>query len=218
MSLKEKLVEVCHKVYEKGFVAAYDGNISARTENNSILITRSGKCKGEVTVDDLIEIDLSGKIISGNGKISTENKIHLLAYSTRNDVNAVVHCHPPYSSAFALTGEGLKDHYLPEVVLTLGKIPLCRFAVPSTDEVPESMKPFIEHSWALLLENHGAVTFGKDIYDAYYKMEKLEHAAKIIFLAKQIGNPNKLSDEAVKKLYEMSEKTYGIKQDERNIF
>lgn len=218
MSLKEKLVEVCHKVYEKGFVAAFDGNISARTKNNSILITRSGKCKGEVTVNDLIEIDLNGKIISGKGKISTENKIHLLAYSKRNEVNAVVHCHPPYSTAFALTGEGLTEHYLPEVVLTLGKVPLCKFAVPSTDEVPESMKPFIEHSWALLLENHGAVTFGKDIYDAYYKMEKLEHAAKIIFLSKQIGKTNKLSDEAVKKLFEMSEKTYGIKQDKRNIF
>lgn len=218
MSLKEKLVEVCHKVYNKGFVAAYDGNISARTENNSILITRSGKCKGEITVDDLIEIDLYGKIISGEGKISTENKIHLLAYSKRNDVNAVVHCHPPYTTAFALVGEGLIEHYLPEVVLTLGKIPLCKFAMPSTDQVPDSMIPFIDFAWAVILENHGAVTFGKSPDDAYFKMEKLEHAAKIIFLAKQIGKPNKLPDEVVKRLYDMAGISYGISPDKRNLF
>lgn len=218
MSLKKKLVEICHKVYEKGFVTAYDGNISARTENNSILITRSGNCKGEITVDDLIETDLNGGIIGGEEKISTENKIHLLAYSKRNDVNAVIHCHPPYSTAFALAGEGLIDHFLPEVVLSLGKIPLCNFAIPSTDQVPESMMPYIDYAWAMLLENHGAVTFGKDIYDAYYKMEKLEHAAKIIFLARQIGKPNKLSDEVLNKLYDMAEKTYGLKPDEKNIF
>lgn len=218
MSLKEKLVEICHKVYEKGFVTAYDGNISTRTENNSILITRSGKCKGEITIDDLIETDLNGRIIGGEGKISTENKIHLFAYAKRNDVNAVIHCHPPYSTAFALAGEGLIDHFLPEVVLSLGKIPLCNFAIPSTDQVPESMMPYIDYAWAMLLENHGAVTFGKDIYDAYYKMEKLEHAAKIIFLARQIGKPNKLSDEVLNKLYDMAEKTYGLKPDEKNIF
>ena len=218
MSLKEKLVEVCHKVYEKGFVAAYDGNLSVRTENDSVLITRSGKCKGEITVDDLIEIDLNGNVLNGEGKISTENKIHLLAYSKREEINAVVHCHPVYATAFALIGEGLIEHYLPEVVLTLGKVPLCKFAVPSTDEVPESMNPYIDYSWAMLLENHGAVTFGKDIFDAYYKMEKLEHAAKIIFLAKQIGKPEKLTDDVVNKLFEMAEKTYGIKLDKRNIY
>ncbi|MCJ7554791.1 MAG: class II aldolase/adducin family protein [Ignavibacteriaceae bacterium] len=218
MSLKEKLVEVCHKVYEKGFVAAYDGNLSVRTDNNSVLITRSCKCKGEITVNDLIEIDLNGNVLNGEGKISTENKIHLLAYSKREDVNAVVHCHPVYATAFALIGEGLIEHYLPEVVLTLGRIPLCKFAIPSTDEVPESMSPYIDYSWAMLLENHGAVTFGKDIFDAYYKMEKLEHAAKIIFLAKKIGKLEKLTDDVVNKLFEMAEKTYGLKQDKRNIF
>jgi L-fuculose-phosphate aldolase len=218
MSLKEKLVEVCHKVYENGFVAAYDGNISARTENNTILITRSGKCKGKITLNDILEIDYNGNILSGNGKASTENKIHLFVYSNRKEVNAVVHCHPPYSTAFALTGEGLTDHYLPEVMLTLGKVPICKYATPSTDQVPESMKPFIENAWALLLANHGAVTLGKDLDDAYYKMEKLEHAAKIIFLAKQLGKPQKLSDESVKELFDIAEKTFGIKQDKRNIF
>ena len=218
MSVKENLVEVCHKIYQNGFVAAFDGNISARTESNTFLITPSGKCKGEIQPDDILEIDINGTLLGGKGKISTENNIHLLAYSKRNEVNAVVHCHPPYATSFALLGEGLMDHYLPEVVLTLGKVPLCKFAIPSTDEVPESMIPYINFAWAMLLENHGAVTFGKNLYDAYFKMEKLEHAAKIIFLAKQIGNPNRLSNEVIQKLYDMAEKTYGIKQDKRNIF
>lgn len=218
MSLKEKLVEVCHKVYEKGFVTAYDGNLSARTENNSILITRSGKCKGEITAGDILEIDIDGNVLSGEGKISTENKIHLFAYLKRKEINSVVHCHPVYATAFALIGEGFIEHFLPEVVLTLGKIPLCKFATPSTEEVPESMIPHIEYAWAMLLENHGAVTFGKTLDDAYYKMEKLEHSAKIIHLARQIGRPNKLSDEILKTLYEMSEKTYSVRQDKRNIF
>jgi len=218
MSLKEKLVEICHRVYEKGFVASYDGNISARTDNNSVLITCSGKCKGEINSDDIMEMDYKGNIIAGNGKISTENKMHLFAYLRRPEVKAVVHCHPPFSTAFAVAGISLVEHYLPEVMLSIGKVPLCKFAAPSTDEVPKSIKPYIDYAWAFLLENHGAITVGRDLDDAYYKMEKLEHYARIIFLSKQIGNPKKLSDEVVAKIFEMAETTYGIKQDKRNIF
>ncbi len=218
MSLRKKLTEVCHKVYEKGFVAAYDGNLSARTLNNTVLITSSGKCKGEITENDILEIDLKGNIITGEGKVSTESKIHLFAYSRRTEIHAVIHCHPPFSTAFALAGSGLTEHYLPEVLLSLGKVPLCKFALPSTDEVPESMNPYIDYAWAFLLENHGAVTLGQNPDDAYYKMEKLEHSSQIIYLSKQLGNPNKLSDEVVSKIYEIAEKTYGVKQDKRNIF
>lgn len=217
MPLKKKLVEVCHKVYEKGFVAAYDGNISARSQNNTVLITRSGICKGNVTVNDIIEIDLNGKIISGKGKISTEHKIHLYAYQKRKEVNAVVHCHPVYATAFALIGEELEKHYLPEVLLTIGKVPLCKYATPSTNQVPESLEPYINHSWAMLLQNHGAVTFGKTLDDAYFKMEKLEHAAKIILLAKLIGKPRELSKKNINDMLKISEKTYGIIPDIRNI-
>jgi L-fuculose-phosphate aldolase len=217
MRLKQKLVEVCHKVYEKGFVAAYDGNISARSENNTIIITRSGICKGNVTVNDIIEIDLNGKIISCKGKISTEHKIHLYAYQKRNEVNAVVHCHPVYATTFALLGEGLEKHYLPEVLLTIGKVPLCKYATPSTEKVPLSLEPYINYSWAVLLQNHGAVTLGKNLDDAYSKMEKLEHAAKIILLARLIGKPRELSKKNINELLKISERTYEITQDKRNI-
>lgn len=217
MSTKEKLVEISHKVYRNGFVTAYDGNISCRTANNTVLITRSGVCKGDVSENDVMEIDLKGKLLYGNKKISTENKIHLSAYIKRSDVNAVVHCHPTYATTLALIGEGLNKHYLPEVMLTLGKVPLCKYATPSTEKVVENMEPYINYSWAMLLQNHGALTLGKDLDDAYYKMEKLEHAAKIILLAKLAGKPRELSKKNVKDILSISEMTYGVKPNKRNI-
>lgn len=217
MSPKKKLVEICHKVYSKGFVAAYDGNISCRTLKNTVLITRSGICKGDVTEKDIVEIDLSGKVIKGVHKISTENKIHLFAYQRRKEVNAVVHCHPTYATTFALIGEALDKHYMPEVMLTIGKVPLCKYSTPSTDDVPKSLEPYINYSWAMLLQNHGAVTLGKSLNDAYFKMEKLEHAAKIILLSKLVGKPKELSKKNVNDILKISENVYGIKPNKKNI-
>lgn len=217
MSAKKKLVEICHKVYANRFVAAYDGNISCRTVKNTVLITRSGVCKGAVTEKDIVEIDLNGKVLNGNHKISTEHKIHLLAYQKRNEINAVVHCHPIYSTAFALIGEGLDKHYLPEVFLTIGKVPLCKYATPSTDEVPKSLEPYINYSWVMLLQNHGAVALGNNLDDAYYKIEKLEHFAKTLLFSKLAGIPKKLSKKNINDIIKISEKTYGIKPDKRNI-
>jgi L-fuculose-phosphate aldolase len=217
MSEKKKLVEICRRVYEKGFVAATDGNISAVTSENTFLITRSGISKGEVTEGDILEIDASGNILNGTGKLSTEFKIHLFAYSQRSEVNAVVHCHPVYATAFAAAGEDLSKHVFPEVILTLGKIPLCKYATPSTDELALSMAPYIDSSWAFLLENHGAVTLGRNLDDAYYKMEKLEHTAQTIFAARLLGGEKELTFEKVKELLNLAREVYGISPDERNI-
>jgi L-fuculose-phosphate aldolase len=218
MSDKEKLVEICRKVHGKGFVAATDGNISTVTSDNTFLITRSGISKGAVTEDDILEIDGSGKILDGKGKLSTEFKIHLFAYSRRREVNAVVHCHPVYATAFASCGVDLSKHIFPEVILTIGKIPLCKYATPSTDALPLSMEPYIDFAWAFLLQNHGAVTLGQNLDDAYYKMEKLEHSAHTIFAAKLLGGEQELSFEKVKELINLARETYGIIPDERNIF
>lgn len=217
MSSKKKLVDICHKVYSKGFVAAYDGNISTRTSNNTVLITRSGICKGDVREKDIVEIDLNGNTISGKSKISTEYKIHLYAYKKRKEVRAIVHCHPVYATAFALLGEGLEQHFFPEVLLTLGKVPLCKYATPSTEQVPKSLEPFINYSWTLLMQNHGAIALGKTLDDAYFKMEKLEHAAKIILLARSIGKPKGLSKKNINDLLKISKSTYGILVDKRNL-
>jgi L-fuculose-phosphate aldolase len=164
-----------------------------------------------------LEIDHTGKIISGKGNLSTEFKIHLFAYSRRPEVNAVVHCHPVFATAFAAAGIDLAKHVFPEVLLTLGKIPLCRYATPSTDDLALSLEPYIDFAWAFLLQNHGAVTLGKDLDDAYYKMEKLEHTAHTIFAAKLLGGEKELPFEKVKELLNLATKVYGITPDERNI-
>ncbi len=218
MSDKEKLIEVCHKVYAHGFVSAYDGNVSFKIEDNKYLITRSGVCQGEVTPDDILEIDSKGKILTGRGKVTTELKLHFYIYSKRPEIKSVLHCHPVYASAFAITGKGLTQNVFPEVILTLGKVPLCKYGTPSTEELPFSLEPYIARSFAFLLENHGAVTIGKSLDDVYYKMEKLEHASKIIHTASLLGKIHELPDDEVRKLLSISEKTYGIVQDERNVF
>lgn len=218
MSLRRELVEICHKVYSKGFVSAYDGNLSVRIDDHKILITPSGKCKGDIEEDDLLEIDIYGNLLNGTGKISTEVKIHLTAYQKRNDVRAVIHCHPVHATAFAIIGEGLMRPVFPEVILSLGKVPLCKYGTPSTDELPNSMLPYIDFVWALLLENHGAVTFGKCIKGAYYRMEKLEWAAHTISVARTIGREKSLPLNKLKDLYSISEEVYGIKIDKRNRF
>jgi L-fuculose-phosphate aldolase len=218
MSEISRLVEICHKVYEKGFVSSFDGNVSVITPQNTILITRSAVCKGDVTEDDIMEIDAGGNILRGKGKISTEYKVHLYAYSRRPEVNAVVHCHPVYATAFAASGEGLMKNVFPEVILTLGKVPLCKYTTPSTDDLPSSMEPYIEHSWAFLFQNHGAVTLGKSLRDAYFKMEKLEHTAKTIFISRMLGGETEIPREKILELLNLSKGTYGLTQDERNIF
>jgi L-fuculose-phosphate aldolase len=214
----DKLISICHKVYEKRFVSASDGNVSVITSENTILITRSGICKGDITEKDILEFDFNGKHLKGEGKITTEFKLHLYAYSKRKEVNAVVHCHPVYATAFSLLGEELVKHYFPEVILTLGKVHLCKYATPSTKDLPLSLDPYIDYGWAFLLQNHGALTLGKNLDDAYYKMEKLEHSAETIFKARQLGTPHELSPDDVCRLVELSEETYGITQDPRNVF
>jgi L-fuculose-phosphate aldolase len=211
MSLISELVKYSNKTYEKGLVSATDGNLSIRLDNSRIAITRSGINKGDVTEHDIIIVDNNGNKLEGKGKASSELKIHLLAYNNRADLKAVVHCHPIYATAFATSKLDFTQPVFPEVILTIGPVPLCKYGTPSTEELPNSMKPHIQHSWAMLLENHGAVTFGEDIASAYNRMEKLEHFAKTIFISELLGGKNILSDHEVEKLYSIAENTYGIK-------
>lgn len=210
MSLISELVKFSKLTYDKGFVSATDGNLSIRLKSGEIAITRSGINKGEVTEEDIIIVDEDGKKIDGFGKPSSELKIHMLAYNNRNDINAVVHCHPIYATALGVANFDLTEPVFPEAILSLGPVPLCKYGTPSTEELPDSMLPHISYSWALLLQNHGAVSFGENISSAYYRMEKLEHNAKIIILAKLLGDENKLCRSEVEKLYQISETVYGI--------
>ena len=203
------LIDVCYRLYAKGFVAATDGNVSVRLENGNILTTRTAINKGMVTENDLVEVDLSGNVLTGNHLPSTEIGMHLYIYSQRSDVNAVVHAHPPYATGFATARQPLNECLFPEVVVGLGAIPLAEYATPSTEEVANSLAPFVKAADAILLSNHGVVTYGKDLWDAYFKMEKVEHAAHITFVARMLGGEKPLSPEDIERLRSISQQSYG---------
>lgn len=196
-SIAELLVAVAHRVDAKGLVTATDGNISARLPGGTILATPTSLNKGMVTVDDLVELTIEGEQISGRRSPSTEMKMHLFIYRHRPDVHAVVHCHPVYATAYAAAGIPLKGNVFPEVIVGLGEIPLAPYATPSTDEVGDSLLPFITDHDAILLANHGAVTCGNDLWDACFKMEKLEQTAQMLFIAESLGGAKQLNAEQV---------------------
>ncbi len=202
--IKREVLEVCKRMYERGYVVASEGNVSAKVTNDRILSTPSGFSKGFLSEDQLVLCDLDGRVVSGGLKPSSEIKMHLMVYKERADVAGVVHAHPPYATGFAVAGISIRECVLPEVILQLGSIPLTRYGTPSTEEVPESVRKYVRDYDALLLENHGALTVGKDLMDAYYKMETVEHSAQIIYIARQMGNVNVLSSEKVQRLMDTS--------------
>lgn len=218
MHQKKDIVDICRRVYAKEFVSATDGNISARDGQGRILITRSGLCKGDAEEKDILVIDGNGNITEGSGKVSTEAKIHLYIYKERREVNAVIHGHPIYCTAFASSGITLDRPVLPEVVLSIGRIPLCSYGTPSTDELPLSLKPYISYANVFLLENHGAVTTGSSLIEAFYRMDKLEHYARTVAAARSIGREKLLTDDKLRKLYDISEKVYGIRLNPKNKY
>jgi L-fuculose-phosphate aldolase len=199
--IAHQLVAVCRRLYEKGFVTATDGNVSVRLPNGNVLTTPTSLNKGKVKETDLVEVTLEGKTVTIHRKPSMELDMHLFIYQQRSDANAVVHAHPIYATGFATARIPLDKHLLPEVVFGLGAIPLARYATPSTKEVAESIAPYVKTSTAILLENHGVVTFGKDLDDAFFKMEKVEHAAHIAFVARLLGGERPLSSADVAKLF-----------------
>jgi len=200
MSLKTELIYYSKLCYDKGFVAAYDGNISVRTRKNYILTTPASVCKGRLTEKDLVKVDFNGRVISGKKKPSTELKLHKFIYESRKDIKAVVHTHPKFSSAFAASGIALDKPVLPEIYLMLGKIPLAKYAAPSTDEVPQSVSAYVKDFNAVLLANHGLVTYAKTLEEAYYLTEKAEQFAEISFYARLLGGEKFLTKAQISKL------------------
>lgn len=207
-TIARALIDVCRKVEQKGFVAATDGNISARLPDGNILATPTALNKGLVTIDDLVEISIEGKQISGIRKPSTEMLMHLFIYQHRTDVNAVVHCHPVYATGFATARVPLKENLFPEVVVQFGEIPLAEYATPSTPALGRSLEPFIKDHDAVLLANHGVVTYGKDVWDAYLKMEKVEQAAQIQFVAQALGGAHQLNHGQIAELKDLASTIY----------
>lgn len=181
--LRGEMVRICRKLSAKGLIAAADGNVSCRAGENLLLITPSGRSKEAVGPPELLLVDFEGNALEGEGKPSSELRMHLLAYRRRPDVNAVVHAHPSMLTALTLAGLPFQADALPEVWLTIGPVPTAPYATPCTAEVPESIMPFIDRHRAILLERHGSITLGKDLDEAYMRLEKLEHAAHSLFYA-----------------------------------
>jgi L-fuculose-phosphate aldolase len=197
--LKQDIVCICRMLHRKNYLAATDGNVSVRL-GDQLLITPSGVNKGIMEADQVLTVDLTGAVIAGTGQPSSEIQMHLLAYRLRADVNAVVHAHLPYATACTLAGIDLLEPILPEVVITLGGIPTAPYATPGTAEVPEAIRAYVQEYDAILLARHGAMTVGRDVVDAYNKMEKLEHTARVVLAARLQGPLPPLSDAEVEKL------------------
>lgn len=197
--IRSQIVELGRWLYEKRFITAAEGNISARL-GDRIFITPSGACKGLLSPEEIIETDLSGSRVAGERNPSSEAVLHLAIYRRRSDVGAVVHAHPPYATAFAVAGIALDKPVLPEVVLTIGKVPLVPYATPGTSEVANGVCTLIAEHNALLLGNHGAVTCGADLRSAYFRMETLEHFAWISTIARILGGERELTPDQVARI------------------
>ena len=210
-ALRRDIVEVGRRLWTRGFVASNDGNISVRVGPDRLLMTPASVSKGFMTAEMMVVTDLDGKVVEAapGRKPSSEALMHLVAYRERPDVNAVVHAHPPLSTGFAVAGIPLDRAVLAEVVTTLGSIPIAEYGTPSTRELADTVRPLIKAHDGVLLANHGALALGRDLFQAYYKMETIEHFAQISLVARQLGREHLLSREEVVRLQGLRG-TYGI--------
>jgi L-fuculose-phosphate aldolase len=211
---RKLICEVGRLLYERSYVVSSDGNVSIRLDENVVLATPTMTSKGRMTEDCLALTDMEGKPLSDR-RASSELEMHLLIYKMRPDVRAVCHAHPPHGTAFAVAGLAIDKPILSEVILTLGCVPLTSYGTPSTNELTEAMKPFVAHHNALLMANHGAVAYGDDLWQAFDRLETLEHTARISILAKALGGANDLPQEAIEKLINIREKAGYLKENAR---
>lgn len=201
---RHDLIKICHLMYERSYVVSSDGNVSVRLDDGRVLATPTMTCKGRMT-DDLIAVtDLEGRSLNDR-RASSELAMHLLIYRERPDVRAVCHAHPPHGTAFAVAGLAIDQPILSEVILTLGCVPLAEYGTPSTDELTNAMRPLVKHHNALLMANHGAVAYGADLWQAFDRLETLEHTAKIAILSRMLGGSKNLSPDSVEKLINVRE-------------
>ena len=199
---KDLISEVGKRMYEKGFVAANDGNISCKVAEDEIWATPTGVSKGYMTSDMLVKLNLkTGEILEGKLKPSSEIKMHFRVYEENSQAMAVTHAHPPVATSFAVAGICLDKPILPEAVIQLGKVPIADYATPGTQEVPDSIAPFCKDYNGVLLANHGALTWGKSIMEAYFRLETMEYYATVsMYTGEIIKKQNLLSKEQIEDL------------------
>jgi L-fuculose-phosphate aldolase len=195
-----EIVEICSWMYQKGFIASSEGNVSAVLGADRLLVTPRGAHKGLLQPEQLIVTDREGRQLSGNLSPSSELPLHLLVYRERPDVRGVIHAHPTMAIVCSLAGISFDDGVIPEVLTSLGGIPIAPYATPGTDEAAEVISPFIHHFDALVLARHGSVTVGRDLREAYSKLEMLEHTAQILVLSRLLGPVSPLPKDEVSRL------------------
>lgn len=203
---REEIVRFGRMLHQSGMVAATDGNLSVRLEDNCFLSTPTLMSKGLMEPDDLVIVDERGRKVSGSREVSSEIAMHLHIYGMRPDINAVVHAHPPTATGFAAAGLALDTPLCSEVVVTLGSIPLARYETPGTPELAAGLEPFIPDHQAILMANHGVVTYGADLLTAYMNMETVEHYAKIALVTHMLGKQQPLTGKHLDKLREIGMK------------
>ncbi len=197
---RDEIVRYGHKLHERFFVAATDGNLSVRLDDGTVLCSPTCVSKGMMEHDDLVVVDMTGHKVRGHRAPSSEIAMHLLIYRLRPDVNAVVHAHPPTATGYAAAGLALTQPLVSEIVITLGSVPLAPYATPGTPELCDSLAALIPMHDAILMANHGVVSYGEDLTSAYMKMETVEHFAKIALVTHTLGNQQPLSQAEVDKL------------------
>ena len=205
LDIKKEMCEIGKRVYDRGMVASNDGNFSVKLNDNEYLCTPTGVSKGFMTPEYICKVDAKGNILEANEvfRPSSEIKMHMRIYEKRPDVKAVVHAHPMYATTFAIAGKPLMEPIMPEAVIFLGGVPLAKYGTPSTMEIPDAVEEFLEDYDAVLLENHGALTYSDSLLNAYHKMESVEFYARLMYQTMAIGGPQILSDERVEQLYEI---------------
>ena len=203
---REEIVRFGKLLHQTGLVAATDGNLSVLLEDGNILSTPTLMSKGLIEVDDLVIVNRQGKKLSGARDVSSEIAMHLLIYGKRRDVGAVVHAHPPTATGFAAAGLALDRALCAELIVTLGSVPLANYETPGTPELAEALAPLVPDHDAILMANHGVVTYGVDLLNAYMNMETVEHFAKIALVTHLLGRQQPLSEQHVDKLREIRTK------------
>lgn len=203
---RHEILRLGKLLHDKGFIAATDGNISVRLPDYTVLATPTCMCKGMMTVEDLVKVDLNGRKVAGYREVSSEIAMHLMIYRMRPEITGIVHAHPPTATGFAAAGMSLEQALVSEIVLALGKVPLASYGTPGTEELLDSLQPLVPEHNAILMANHGVVTYAEDLITAYMNMETVEHFAKIALVTHQLGRQEVLSPENVNKLMVLREK------------
>jgi L-fuculose-phosphate aldolase len=204
--VKELICEIGRRVYNKGFAAANDGNLSIRVGENEVVCSPTMICKGYMTPEDICAVDLEGKQIGGTRKRTSEILLHLSIMKARPDVKAVVHCHPPHATAFAVAGEPIPQCILPEVEVFMGEIPIAPYETPGTQKFADTVLPFLKGTSCIILKNHGTVSFGKNLEEAFWKTEILDSYCRILMLARQLGRVDYFTQQQTNELLDLKKR------------